>query len=68
MGLGSGSEIRKRLFRILDPGSRGQKGIGSPMQIRNIVIQIRIHQNDADMTGSGSTALQLNHLYLLLQV
>jgi hypothetical protein len=24
-----GSEIRKNLFRILDPGSRGQKGTGS---------------------------------------
>jgi ribosomal protein L19 len=30
-----GSEIRKNLFRIPDPRSRGQKGTGSRIRIRN---------------------------------
>jgi hypothetical protein len=36
-----GSEIRKNLFRILDPGSRGQKGTGS--RIRNTDCQFSFY-------------------------
>ncbi len=39
MGLGSG--IRKKL--IPDPGSRGQKGIGSRIRIRNTVLLSNFH-------------------------
>jgi hypothetical protein len=41
MGLGSG--IRKNLFRISDPGSRGQRGTGSRIRIRNTGINIIDH-------------------------
>jgi hypothetical protein len=63
-----GSGIRKK--PIPDPGSRGQKGTGSRIRIRNTggqYIEIfwkkyslafeRIRQSDADPTGSGSTTL-----------
>ncbi len=35
-----GSEIRKNLFRIPDPGSRGQKGTGSRIRIRNTELEV----------------------------